>query len=84
MEGTSMIGSPREKYDTDAKFRTLVHVMYQMIEKCEFSGSEIREAAMLALIMHEERHVHANIAAELSDEMRKIREESIARYGDRF
>jgi hypothetical protein len=48
--------TPRERYARDPKFKHLVDVNRMMIEKCEFTGTEIREAAMLALIMYEERH----------------------------
>jgi|MudIll2142460700_1097286.scaffolds.fasta_scaffold509705_2 hypothetical protein len=52
--------SPRYRFDRDPKFRMLVMALYKMIEECKFSGSEIREAAMLALILYEERHVRSH------------------------
>jgi hypothetical protein len=51
-----MIDTPRDHYNRDPHFKYLVDVQVQMIEKCEFSPTEMREAAMLACILYEERH----------------------------
>lgn len=48
--------TPRERYLIDPLFHTLVETIYQTIEKCQFTPSELRDAVMLAAIMHEERN----------------------------
>ena len=45
----------RERYETDAHFRTLVDHLHAAILQAEFTPTEIRQAAMLAQIMYEER-----------------------------
>jgi hypothetical protein len=47
----------RDRYQNDAAFRTLVDTLHSVIERGDFTPTEIREAAMLAQIMYEERHV---------------------------
>lgn len=44
-----------ERYRTDPAFATLVNTLYGFMEKCEFTPTEIREAAMLAQINLESR-----------------------------
>lgn len=51
-----MIDDPRARYNRDAQFKCLVDIQVQMLEKCEFSPTEMREAAMLACILYDERH----------------------------
>lgn len=46
--------SPRERYQNDVAFRTLVDMLYIAVERAEFTPTEIREAAMLAQIKYEE------------------------------
>jgi hypothetical protein len=46
---------PRDRYRRDASFRKLVDIMVSMIIKSEFSPSEMREAAVLASTIYEER-----------------------------
>lgn len=48
--------SPQERYARDNSFRTLVDLMTMMIERCEFTPTELREAAILAAIRHDQRH----------------------------
>ena len=45
--------TPREKYATDPNYRRLVDMLEALIAKAEFTPSEIREACMLACILHE-------------------------------
>lgn len=47
--------TPNEKYENDQSYRQLVDTMEALIVKAEFTPSEIREASMLACILHE-RH----------------------------
>lgn len=45
----------RDRYLNDPMFHTLVDTMCAAIERAEFTPTEIREAAMLAQIIYEER-----------------------------
>jgi cob(I)alamin adenosyltransferase len=47
--------SPREKYQNDVRFKALVDMMLAHIEQCNFTPSEMREAATLASILHEQK-----------------------------
>lgn len=47
----------RERYRNEAVFRNLVDVLENAIENLQLTPSEIREAAMLAAIHYEERHI---------------------------
>lgn len=49
--------TPREKYMNDAQYKTLVDYMLGCLYDCHYTPSEMREAAMLASIMYEERTV---------------------------
>lgn len=49
--------SATDRYRADAHFRQLVDALYQHIDHAEFSPTEIREAAMLAHILYEERRI---------------------------
>jgi hypothetical protein len=48
--------SPRDRYLTDAVFHHLVDTLVAAVEAAQVTPSEIREAAMLAQILYEERH----------------------------
>ena len=47
----------RDRYQSDPYFRTLTDHMRALIEKADFTPTEIREAAILAQIMYEEHHI---------------------------
>lgn len=47
--------SPREKYLTDNMYHRLVDMMVDQINQCNYTPSEMREAAVLASIIYEER-----------------------------
>jgi hypothetical protein len=49
--------TPREKYMNDPEYHQLVTMLENFIEKAQFTPSELREAAMLASINYEMRHV---------------------------
>jgi len=49
------MNSLRHRYQNDVNFKHLVDLMEATIDRCEFTGSEIREAAMLACINYEMR-----------------------------
>ena len=46
--------TPREKYENDAQYRVLVDLMVTQIETCQYTPSEMREAAVLACILYEQ------------------------------
>jgi hypothetical protein len=46
-----------DRYRNDTSFRTLVDSLYSVITNAQYSPTEIREAAMLAHILYEERHI---------------------------
>jgi len=45
--------SPQEKYENDPSYRALVEMLESFIHKCQYSPSELREAALLACIRYE-------------------------------
>ena len=45
--------SPKEKYLTDNEYHALVDYLESMIHRCQFTPSELREAAILASINYE-------------------------------
>lgn len=47
--------TPREKYEHDPQYRRLVDTMLALINGAQFTPSEIREAAMYAAILYEDR-----------------------------
>ena len=44
---------PAARYDRDPQFRTLVDVLTDAIARCDYTPTEVREAAMLAAIRYE-------------------------------
>ena len=46
--------TPREKYQNDPTYATLVNILVSYIDTCQFTPSELREASILASIIHEE------------------------------
>ena len=46
--------TPKEKYANDNNYRRLVDMLEALIVHAEFTPSEIREACMLACILHEQ------------------------------
>jgi hypothetical protein len=51
-----MMSSIYERYERDPHFRTLVDHMTSCIEQLKTTPTEVREAAMLAQIMFEQRN----------------------------
>ena len=49
--------TPRDKYMNDPEYHQLVTMLENFIERAQFTPSELREAAMLASINYEIRHV---------------------------
>lgn len=52
-----MMKTPREKYLNDPEYHQLVRMLEGFIESARFTPSELREAAVLACINYEMRHV---------------------------
>lgn len=50
------MSSPRERYNTDAHYRQLVDVLVHQMVQCKLTPAEIREAAILASIIYNERY----------------------------
>lgn len=49
--------TPKERYYNDPHFAALVNMMVAHIEKCDYTPSEMREAAILASIIHEQMRI---------------------------
>ncbi len=45
------------RYQNDPVFRQLVDLLYSQLDAAQFTPSEVREAAMFAQILYEERHI---------------------------
>ena len=65
----------RERYNTDNHFKSLVDMMSSYIYHCYFSPSEVREAAILASIIYEERNIRQMVIVdrETEEALRVIR-----------
>lgn len=49
--------TPRDKYYNDPNFKSLVDMMCAYICNCDFTPSEMRQAAVLASIKYEETNI---------------------------
>lgn len=63
----------RDRYHNDPMFKILVDMLYFHIEQAKFTPTEIREAAMLAQIIYEERHLKSHIILDKLNEIDSIR-----------
>jgi hypothetical protein len=55
--------TPQERYERDPLFHRLVDTIHEAIRRCQYTATEVREAAMLAAIHHDSitvRHVLFN------------------------
>jgi hypothetical protein len=66
--------SARERYINDPQFRHLVDTMTGAILQCQYTPSEMREAAILASIKYEEMQVHSTAYIRL-EELNTIEEQ---------
>jgi len=65
--------SPREKYMNDPEYHNLVNTLESLIERAQFSPSELREACILASINYEMRHIREKqIDPRLNDALRTL------------
>lgn len=53
--------SPRDKYMNDPEYYNLVNVMESFIERAHYTPSELREAAILACINYEMKHIRESV-----------------------
>jgi hypothetical protein len=51
-----MIRSIYDRYETDVLFKQLVDALYHHIVEFKLTPTEIREAAMMAAVLHAQRH----------------------------
>lgn len=49
--------TPREKYINDSLYRNLVDLMVNQMHQCNYTPSEMREAAVSACIIYEEHRI---------------------------
>ena len=57
--------TPREKYLNDPHYKQLVDVLSYQVEMARFTPSEIREAAIFACILYEQRRIPRYFISEI-------------------
>ncbi len=48
--------TPMEKYQNDVAYKTFVDMLVDVIIKCQYTPSEIREMSLFACILYEQHH----------------------------
>lgn len=71
--------TPREKYMNDPEYHRLVEFLESFIEHARFTPSELREAAVLASINYEMRHVREQTIDPRTEAALRILDEFTAR-----
>lgn len=71
--------TPREKYLNDPEYHDLVRMLEKFIEQAQFTPSELREAAVLASINYEMRHVRDRTIDPRTAEAFRVLDEFTAR-----
>ena len=71
--------TPREKYMNDPEYHQLVTMLENFIERAQFTPSELREAAMLASINYEMRHVRQHTIDPRTEEAFRVLDEFTTR-----
>lgn len=61
--------SARERYQEDTMYNALVNQIKEMLRQGKFSPSEVREATILASIIHEEERVKLTISLPYTKEL---------------
>lgn len=66
--------TPKEKYRNDPEYHQLVNMLESFIERAKFTPSELREAAILASINYEMRHLNRPniIESSIDDALRTL------------
>jgi hypothetical protein len=63
--------TPQQRYVRDPQFHALVDTIYHAICQCKYTATEVREAAMLAAIIYDQRHaVPMQLTREQTDRWR--------------
>lgn len=71
----SRLQTPRDKYMNDPEYHRLVDAMESFIDRAQFTPSELREAAMLASINYEMRHIRDRVIDPKSENAMRILDE---------
>lgn len=71
--------TPREKYMNDPEYHNLVRALEQFIERAQFTPSELREAAVLASINYEMRHIRQQTIDPRAEGALRILDEFVSR-----
>lgn len=71
--------TPKEKYMNDPEYNHLVCMMEQMIEQARFTPSELREAAVLASINYEMRHIREYHIDPRTEDALRVLDEFVSR-----
>ena len=67
--------SARDRYRNDMEYRALVDMMIAMIHRCEFTPSEMREAAVLASIEYDAVNIRRRViplTPELHEQLKEL------------
>ena len=67
--------TPREKYMNDPEYHQLVCMLESFIERAQFTPSEMREAAVLACINYEMRHIRVRSIDPRAEEAFRVLEQ---------
>lgn len=65
--------SMSDRYDRDPVFHAMVNALEDMIEKLEMTPTEVREAAMYAVIRFEYRHLRNILPYNPADRFEQIK-----------
>lgn len=71
--------TPRDKYLNDPEYNRLVDMLESFVEHARFTPSELREAAVLACINYEMRHVRDRAIDPRAEEAFRILDEFTTR-----
>lgn len=63
--------TPQERYARDPDFHKLVDLLTNFVIRCEFSPTELREAAVLAAIRYEQQYARPVYVKE-GDSLRRV------------
>jgi len=58
--------SPRQRYENDPIYNSVVNTLETIIEACQLTPLEVREAAMLACIHYEQRRTRHSVTQALA------------------